>query len=130
MKNKAKVIPLRVMKKRLWTVFSKFIRQRDNYTCYTCGNYIEDKAKAHCGHFIDAGVSKLQLYFSEVNNHCQCVSCNNFKSGNKAVYSLKLIEQYGDGVIQELHALNAQPIVKWTREQYEELTQYYKDKLK
>ena len=129
-KKKIKKVSLKQLKKQLWKVFSLFIRQRDNYTCFTCGKVIEEKHKAHCGHFIDAGISKLPLYFSEVNNNCQCISCNNFKSGNKAVYSYKLIQKYGDGIIQQLHELNAKPITKWTAEEYNKLINYYNFKIK
>jgi len=35
------------LKKALWTVFSKWIRQRDKFICYTCG-----KPGNHAGHYV------------------------------------------------------------------------------
>jgi len=39
------------LKKKLWQVFSKYIRARDNYTCVTCGKKGEGSG-IHAGHYI------------------------------------------------------------------------------
>ena len=79
--------PLQLAKDEAWAVFSKCIRNRDNYKCYTCQS---SGGLMNAGHFWH-GV----LDFDEENIHCQCVGCNHFKSGNLAVYASNLIRDMG-----------------------------------
>ena len=84
--------PIAKLKKEAWRVFSLFIRNRDNWTCYTCGSRIKG-AGMHAGHFISR--TKLSTFFDEMNVHAQCYPCNIFKKGNAGEYSYRLVEQYG-----------------------------------
>lgn len=82
-------------KKELWTLFSKYIRERDKYTCFTCGKHATGSAM-HAGHFITGATCSPLLYFDETNVHAQCYHCNINLSGNWVVYEKKMREKYGD----------------------------------
>lgn len=116
---------IRQLRKKLWVIFSKYIRLRDGNVCITCG---KRSYPAHAGHFIDKSISNPELYFHPCNVNCQCVSCNLYKSGNKAVYAKKLIDKYGLIVFNSLHELRGK-CIKWTIEDYERQICYYTKEL-
>lgn len=96
-----KVETISKAKKKLWTLFSKYIRERDNYTCITCGKRGEGSA-IHAGHFITGATCPPELYFDERNVHAQCYRCNINLSGNWVVYEQAMIDKYGEDVVNEL----------------------------
>jgi len=110
-----------------WTIFAKWIKDRDTDwkgqgQCITCETWLQvPSIQAHAGHFIHGKYKKT--YFLERNVHLQCRSCNFFKDGARDVYALKLIEKYGDGIIQELHKQNKQK--SWTNKELEEIIKKY-----
>lgn len=81
------------LKKKAWRIFSIWVRERDKQTCITCGSHNQLCA----GHFWHAC-----LDFCEMNINCQCLQCNNFKSGNLAPYSVYLIRKYGQEKFEDL----------------------------
>ena len=91
-----KSVSTKTLHEKLWKLFSFYIRQRDKWTCYTCGK-VGEGAEIHAGHF-KHGV----LDFDEMNIHAQCVSCNKWKSGKLDVYAENLIRDYG---LKEFKAL-------------------------
>lgn len=88
-------------KKKLWSIFSKWIRERDNYTCFTCGKKAEGSGM-HAGHFITGATCTAKLYFDEMNVHAQCYHDNINLSGNWVVYEKNMIEKYGKEKVDEL----------------------------
>jgi hypothetical protein len=94
---------LKSLKKRAWTLFSKYIRLRDclkttgtttHGVCITCGKtYPIESLQA--GHFI-AGRCNAIL-FDEEMTHAQCYACNVGLHGNVLEYRRKIIEMYGEG---------------------------------
>lgn len=115
------------LKKELWVVFSKYIRQRDNYTCVTCGKKGEGSGM-HAGHFITKSVGGLALYFHEDNVHAQCYRCNIHLSGNWTAYRDFILRKFGEEKEKELLALKGK-ITKWTEQDYLNKTEYYKKEL-
>lgn len=107
------------LKKEAWKWFSKYIRQKDKYICYTCG-----KEGNHAGHYVPQSKGNA-LRFDERNVHCQCVSCNNFKGGNQVVYALNLERDYGPGILQEFDSVK-NAIYKPTHEELQGLIDKYK----
>jgi hypothetical protein len=85
-----------------------------------------DSGQIHSGHFIHGNTKRS--YFFEKNIHAQCRSCNFYKDGARDLYALKLIEKYGDGIIQELHKINDDKRV-WTVKEVLEIGEQYKVKL-
>jgi hypothetical protein len=116
-------------KKRFWKVFSEYIRKRDGGKCFTCSTQREWNDDMNAGHYVNAGKSNPALYFSGKNVHCQCTSCNLFKSGNLEVYALRLARKYGAGIFEELETLRNQQI-KWNAWTYQMKIEEYKNKIK
>jgi hypothetical protein len=111
------------LKKNLWTIFSLYIRTRDNYTCFTCDRKGEGSGM-HAGHFITKAVGGITLYFHEENVHAQCYNCNINLSGNIWEYGQRL----GAEKVAELYKLK-QITAKWSITDYEGKIAHYKQKL-
>ena len=94
------------LKKELWKIFSKYIRQRDKGICFICERKCEGSGY-HAGHFIPKSVGGLALYFHEDNVHGCCYNCNINLGGNLYLYGKRL----GEEKCQELYELKKQ-IVK------------------
>ena len=114
-----------------WKWFALFIKLRDadwkgQGKCFTCPIWIQvPSIQAHAGHFIHGKYK--ESYFLEKNVHLQCRSCNFFKDGARDVYALRLIEKYGDGIIQELHQKNREK--SWKKKELEEIIETYKGRV-
>lgn len=78
-----------VLKRKLWEVFSKYIRQRDRGICFICSRKCEGSGY-HAGHFIPKSVGGLILYFNEDNVHGCCYHCNVNLGGNLYEYGIKI----------------------------------------
>lgn len=113
-------------KRRAWKAFSAYIRQRDPY-CITCSGRTTE-----AGHFLHTSdkdsnphLGGNELWYNEKNVNGQEGNCNRHRSGNGALYAVKLVEMYGDGVIQELHKLYRTKKV-WTVEELLAVEKKYK----
>jgi len=109
---------LRALHKELWRVFSKYIRQRDKFICYTCG-----KPGNEAGHYYHS--KGYLIHFDERAVHCQCPSCNRWLSGKLQEYSLRLVRDYGPDILEEFNRLRNRSY-KPTREEYEKRIAHYK----
>lgn len=123
------------VKKKVWKVFSDYIRLRDclNTTglpdygaCITCGKLVPKKL-LQAGHFIP-GRHNANL-FSEEGTHAQCYNCNINLKGNTLEYRRKIIELYGEGYDEVLEA-QARKTVKFTIPDLEAKLAEYKGKTK
>lgn len=110
-----------LLKKKLWKEFSVFIRNRDDYTCFTCGRKGEGGGM-HAGHFIPKSVGGITLYFHEDNVSAQCYHCNINLGGNQWEYGQRL----GKKKVAELMKLK-QVTAKWTVQDYLSKIDYYKN---
>lgn len=54
--------PISRLKRKLWAVFSEYVRKRDKCVCYTCGKQAEGYS-CHAGHFIPKSSGGIVLYF-------------------------------------------------------------------
>lgn len=108
-----------VLKRKLWEVFAKFIKQRDAYTCFTCGRKVTGYGM-NAGHFIPKSVGGLSLYYHEDNVHAQCSYCNLTLNGNQYIYGQKL----GSQKVSELYKLK-QISTKWTDMDFEKKINHY-----
>ena len=117
------------LKKKLWQVFSKYIRARDNYTCVTCGKKGEGSG-IHAGHYITKSVGGLSLYFHEQNVHAQCYRCNIHLSGNWTAYREFILRTYGQEVDNELMRLKDKGYRTISVLEYKQLIKEYEEKLK
>jgi hypothetical protein len=114
---------LKRAKDRTWKTVSEYIRKRDKGKCYTCGK-VGDYKEMNAGHY----VHKNCLDYNEENLHCQCVHCNQYLSGNLAIYTVKLIKEFGIDKPEELMALGNQ-VRKFTIEELEQIRSIYKEKI-
>lgn len=112
--------PISKLKRELWKYFSLYIRQRDRFTCFTCGRKGEGKGM-HAGHFIAKSVGGIALYFNEENVHCQCYNCNINLGGNQYIYGKKLGSK-----ADELYKIKNTVTEKWTESTYREKIEHYK----
>lgn len=103
--------PLAIAHDNLWAAFSLMIRERDNWTCFTCGTAIDPRVKdernismafyMHAGHYKPQGIYKSVKY-SPLNVAAQCLRCNKFLHCNLGAYSVALEKRYGLGILQTL----------------------------
>lgn len=113
-------------KKDCWDAFSKFIRQRGESVCFTCG------VKRHwkdmqAGHYVSR--THMSLFLDEINVQIQCAPCNIWKKGNLDEYAIALKKKYGDDILEWLHG-RKQEIKKYSIPELVELTAKYKKCLK
>ena len=97
LENKTK----RQLKKHLWKIFSRYIRQRDKGKCFTCngeGN--------QAGHYRTGATCNNYLYFDERNVNCQCFHCNINLSGNWRVYQQRIHYRYGQEIDEVFDRIN------------------------
>lgn len=120
--------PLHKLEKDLWKHFSLYTRLKyadefGNVVCYTCGikkHYKEMQA----GHFVKRSYKALK--FSEKNVRVQCPRCNMFLDGNQDEFAVRLEQEFGQGILQELHKLKWQE-KRFTRSELESLITHYKE---
>ena len=102
-------------------VFSEYVRRRDSNAyitdneglsiragnCCTCGRQIptEGVGTGHCGHFIPRGCKLTR--FHPQNAHLQCNYCNTYRDGEQYKHGVYIDKLYGEGVADELIALEA-----------------------
>ena len=91
----------RYLNKLAWKLFSEYIRKKDAtkkgiVQCYTCNRQLHWK-EMNAGHFWHN-----TLDFDERNIHSQCRMCNTYKSGNLAVYGMKLLKELGENGMEQL----------------------------
>jgi len=120
--GKIKKIPLVKLRKKAWDLHSKFVRMEEG-KCYTCGKVMRWQ-DLDAGHF----VHKKSLNFVRENIHAQCTTCNRWKHGNLAIYAQKLIEDYGDGIINDL-ITEGHKAKSFSRDYLEDLISTYTHKI-
>lgn len=118
--------PIKALKKRVWGVISKHVRERDG-RCVTCGSTQNPQA-GHYIHNSDKENNRLggnELWYDLRNINQQCSGCNLFKHGNLPEYAIYLQDKYGEGILKELRDLyNKQK--SWAIEELEEIYNKYK----
>jgi hypothetical protein len=125
----ARIQNISSLKKRAWVVFSRYIRERDNWTCFTCGivkAHSSLHSGMHAGHFISR--SHNSTLYDEKNVHAQCASCNMYRNGQPHIYADKIIRIYGKKAFDDL-IKRGRLIKKFTKPELLELHDYYKAKL-
>jgi superfamily II helicase len=87
----------KIAMKRALKALSDYIRERDQWTCISCGkNLYNDEnrnRKIDAGHFFSRRYKAI--LFNEKNVNCQCVHCNQYLSGNWDEYLKAFITKYG-----------------------------------
>lgn len=112
--------------KDIQRVFNKFIRLRDTDDtgfgkCYTCGKTGHYK-EMDAGHFIPS--TKTIHRFNHKNVHLQCKRCNMYLRGNLIPYTLRMENDYGTEVVDELLATQSN-VLKLNQTERNELYDHY-----
>ena len=102
------------VKRKAWTAFSLWVRNRDRGVCFTCGGNGNQ-----AGHYIPRSLSSF-LYFNEDNVHAQCFRCNINLFGNSDEYAARL----GEEVVKRLRADKTKH-KQWSIKELEELIAKY-----
>ena len=123
-----RIISVKTAKKKAWTAIARYVRKLEPICC-TCPNPTTEAG--HYQHNSDKENKQLggnELWYYEKNIHGQCGTCNRWKSGNLAPYSLFMEEKYGHGILQEIRDLYHTPR-KWTIGEILFIEEVYKQKL-
>uniref|UniRef100_A0A6H2A4B5 Putative lambda recombination protein n=1 Tax=viral metagenome TaxID=1070528 RepID=A0A6H2A4B5_9ZZZZ len=126
-KIKKKIESKRKLDKKLWSIFSVYVRLRDSNSqgylnCISCGELVHYK-KAHAGHYIPTGFRYIK--FNEYNVNGQCVRCNAFLQGNTDSYRHNLIDKAGLDIVEGLER-DKHKIFIVKADWYLEMIEYYK----
>lgn len=118
---------LKLRKKYAKSACHSYIRERDkNEKCICCGRELGKNYDA--GHFIESG-NNPAIRFHEDNIHAQSVYCNQYCGGNSDDYEGRLRAKIGDKRVGYLISQKGIS-VKRTAEDYLEIENFYKNKLK
>lgn len=134
-KKRVKQPKISTLKRKVWKLFSEYIRLRDclrttglpDYgKCITCSKTIPRKL-LQAGHFI-SGRHNANL-FNEEGCHAQCYNCNINLRGATLEYRRKIVELYGAGYDEYLET-KAKLSVKFTVDDLLLLEKSLKQKIK
>lgn len=121
---------LKKYKRKLDSIFSKFIRLRDSKngigTCITCGRR-KSWRYMDCGHYIKR--QYLATRYDEKNCNIQCKHCNVFEQGANEKYKIAIDKKWGKGTSDMLEMKKTNK-TKWTKFEYEVLIKHYQDRFK
>ena len=118
--------------KKLDAVFSEYIRRKyadknGIVKCYTCNKKAYWKGEGmQNGHFISRR-SRI-LRWDERNCRIQCYSCNVMRYGESYIFGVKLNEEYGYNIAEEL-LIESKKIIKQSDEDLVNLINHYKEKI-
>ncbi len=105
----------------------RYIRLRDKgLPCICCNRPLNHHINA--GHYLESG-NNPRIRYDEDNIHNQSIYCNQYKGGNSDDYRGNLIKKIGIKKVERLESLKG-GTMKRTCEDYLEIEQYYKAKLK
>jgi len=109
--------------------FNEYIRLRDiDLPCISCDKPKDWRGQWHAGHYKTVG-ARPNFRFNELNVHKQCSQCNNFLSGNLAMYRIGLIAKIGEEKVLQLEIDAGNP-VKYTASDYKTIHIEYSKKIK
>lgn len=116
-----------LLKGMAWTVFSKFIRERDvQKPCITCGLPLAP-GDIQAGHYVPVGNSSIALWFREDNVHGEHPACNaDFQGWHLVPMRKNMVALYGEEHVAALDALAGKKnTVKWEEQNYVDLIRKY-----
>lgn len=132
---KPKANRVKTLKKKLWIIFSQYIRKReaDHAGYVTCCDSLERKlwTETHCGHLWhnserNAGLGGNELWYYENNFAPQSADGNIFNKDDAAKkYMFNVIEKYGKEEVDKMYKMK-QTYRLWTEEELQEKYEYYK----
>lgn len=131
---KKKVVPIGKLRKKLWQVFSEYIRaeaadNQGNCKCVTCDKVMKWKGDGlNVGHFLPQKLNPI-LIFNPLNVAPQCARCNMSGEGEQWLFGLYIIKTHGQATLDGLFKLKGVPF-KFTHDWVEEKLEHYQLNLK
>jgi hypothetical protein len=126
--NKKGKSPLAKAKDRLWKTLKKVIDIRDADICVSCGTRGLVGANKHGGHFIPSSSCGGFLRYDIRNVFNQCASCNLFRNGAGAEYTLALQKKFGLEFVEQI-IRDKQKSIKLDVDYVEGMTEFYESLL-
>jgi hypothetical protein len=117
--RKQRASSIGAMKRKLWALFSAYVKARDGNRCFTCPATGLEGGNWHAGHFIRKD-GHAAVEYDPKNVHSQCGACNLWRRGNVHVYALRIIDTYGSDEFRRLIA-RSHLIHTWHAPQLREL---------
>jgi hypothetical protein len=118
---------LKTRKKAAKLACHKYIKLRDKgLPCICCNRALDGKIDA--GHYLESG-NNPKIRYDEDNIHSQSVYCNQYQGGNSDDYRGNLIKKIGLKRVERLESMKGGS-VKRTPQDYKEIEDYYKSKIK
>lgn len=122
-----RAIDVKIRKKGAYRWCHKYILERDKgLDCICCDRPMD--GAIHAGHFLESGNNSF-LRYHEDNIHAQRGQCNFYHGGDSGDYEFRLRIKIGNAKVRWLLA-NKGGTVKRTAQDYKEIEEYYKAKLK
>lgn len=130
-KKVAKPKTVSTLKKKVWRIFSWYIRLRDSDDqgycyCFTSGKRMHWK-DAQAGHFVSRKYNNT--LYHERNVHAQSPYDNCHLSGNQYIYGKNLDIKYGPGTADDIVALSRLE-KKFSPEELEQMFTHYSNEVK
>lgn len=114
---KVRKTTLAALKRKLWSLFTAYVKERDGHVCFTCDKPISSY-DCQGGHLISRKIAAT--FFHPDNVHPQCGSCNCGKRGNVPEYTLRFLARYGEAKYRALLA-SATQVRQWKPHEIREL---------
>lgn len=119
LKRNKKAKSISKLKKKLDSLFSKYIRAKYPAKCFTCG-LVKRRKNLQCGHFVSR--KYLATRWEEKNCRPQCAGCNLFGDGMLLDFEENLIKEIG---LQEVLTLKEKRKELWKLK-----PEWYEDQIK
>lgn len=111
-------------KDKLWKTLKQLIHTRDGDTCISCGVTGLRGHNAHGGHFIPSSSCGGFLRYDLRNVWIQCATCNLFRNGAGAEYTLALQKKFGNKFVEKI-IQDKQESIKLDVDYVEKMTAFY-----
>ena len=122
-KKKSKT-PLAKSKTKLWKSLKVLLDIRDGPVCISCGAEGLMGANKHGGHFIPSSSCGGFLRYDLRNVFNQCATCNLFRNGAGAEYTLALQKKFGNKFVEDI-LKDKRMGIKLDVHYVDNLTEYY-----
>ena len=125
--KKGKYGTVKTLKRKIWDIFSKYIRlkyadKNGMVECYTCGTKKFWK-EMQAGHGFSG--RENSILFDEEIVRPQCKYCNIYRQGNYDIFHAKLIKEYGIDILdRKIRQKNT--VKKFTSEELHEKYEHYR----
>lgn len=106
-------------------LFSKIIRERDNWTCQRCGKYYPEgnRQGIHCSHIFSRRHTATR--WEPLNAVAHCFSCHQYLGGNPVIFDRWVRRYYNDAIVEMLEE-KAMSVCKLTKKDKAELYEHMK----